>query len=216
MTSSAVSGTNPYSISAENITSFSTFAVGSEGSNFTILPVELLTFKVREDSENALLNWATLTEMNNEGFRIEKSLNGQHFTNIGFVKGAGNTNKKQKYIYLDKQFSTDSYYRLRQLDFDGETAFSEPVFLEKGKITPSFFVSSNPLSEKIMLRAAGDFNHEKEVSYRMISIEGKLLLVGNARLEAAETDLNKTLGKIGKGVYLLSLNGGAYLKLVKN
>lgn len=215
LSSSAVAGSNPYSISAGNIATFSTFAVGSNGSNFTVLPVELTTFTGRLSGENALLNWSTASEINNEGFIIEKSIDGQTFTKIGFVKGAGDALVSNDYEFLDRQFLENSYYRLQQIDFDGQVAFSEVVFLKKEKKTIPFSVSPNPFSEKITLRAASNFNNDAIIHHRLMTIDGKIISEGNGTLATTEQQLNERLKNVGKGVYLLSLDGSNLLKLIK-
>ncbi|MCF8255888.1 MAG: hypothetical protein K9J84_15025, partial [Bacteroidia bacterium] len=100
-----------------------------------VLPVELLSFTAIDAEENALLNWTTVSETNNNGFYVERSFDGLNFSVITFVKGAGNSTTTQNYSYTDLGIlatNTDVYYRLKQVDFDGTSTVSH-IRLIKGK-----------------------------------------------------------------------------------
>ena len=96
---------------AAAITSFSTFSVFSS----PIIPVTMTYFKGKVKNSDAHLVWETAIEFNNAGFGIEKSNDGIHFSNIGFVKGHGNSFVQNEYIFVDNVFSKSAYYRLNQI-----------------------------------------------------------------------------------------------------
>jgi hypothetical protein len=92
------------------------------------VPVELIDFKVRKTSDQAELVWSTASELNNDRFEIErKTENGIDFMNIGTVKGAGNSNSILEYSYSDDvtKLSGSVCYRLKQIDYDGQFAYSD-------------------------------------------------------------------------------------------
>ncbi len=96
----------------------------------TIVPVELTTFTANINNNNIVLNWTTATELNNNGFEIEKSADGFQFEKCGFVKGAGSSTNKKDYSYTDKILSdrkTNYRYRLKQIDFNGKYQFSKVI-----------------------------------------------------------------------------------------
>jgi hypothetical protein len=94
----------------------------------TALPVTLIDFTVTKQGDDALLNWSTTMEVNNRGFEIQRSSDNTSWTDIGFVAGAGNSETKRDYQYLDKDLPAGTYYyRLRQMDLDGRTQFSKIV-----------------------------------------------------------------------------------------
>jgi len=57
------------------VTTFSPFSLGSSTSN-NPLPIELITFNVKQVGNHVELNWTTATEINNDFFNIERSLDG--------------------------------------------------------------------------------------------------------------------------------------------
>ena len=89
------------------------------------IPVELTYFDGMSRSNGIELFWETASEINNEGFYVEKRNNGtEEWNSIGFVKGAGNSNTVNHYSYIDRQVqpSVAYQYRLRQVDRDGAQA----------------------------------------------------------------------------------------------
>lgn len=116
---------NTYSTSASNITSFSPFAVAAQNAD---LPVELLFFKAKRKNEYVVnLDWSTVSETNNQGFWVERMLDGEQlFSRRQWVDGNGNTVQQHYYAMEDDNaFSGTSYYRLCQVDFDGTEHYSD-------------------------------------------------------------------------------------------
>lgn len=92
------------------------------------LPVELISFTSEFLSDKIKLNWITKTEVNNYGFNIERRINGNEWSSIGFVEGNGNSNSLKEYIYIDKDLfagGSKFYYRLKQIDTDGSFIYSD-------------------------------------------------------------------------------------------
>jgi len=99
--------------------------------DLAIIPVELTSFSASVAGTNVELNWATATEVNNQGFDIERSANNVTFEKIGFVPGFGTTTEPKSYSYTDQSVSNGKYYhRLKQIDYDGSFTYSEVVETE--------------------------------------------------------------------------------------
>ena len=90
------------------------------------LPVDLVSFEAEREGDNIKLNWSTASEESNDYFEIQKSYDGEVFTPIGYVDGAGNSNAVLDYSYTDSE-TNKAYYRLKQLDYDGEFEYSDIV-----------------------------------------------------------------------------------------
>jgi len=106
-----------------------TAAIGfneTDNVNCNLLPIKLKTFSAKKENNNVNINWITATEINNDFFTIEHSLDGVNFTKIKIIKGAGNSNKQQKYsIIVNNPEEGINYYRLKQTDFDGTYTYSK-------------------------------------------------------------------------------------------
>ena len=90
------------------------------------LPVELLQFSAFLIEDHVELNWITASESDNHGFEIYRSVDGINWNKIGFELGAGTTSALSYYQFDDQdpQLGTN-YYRLKQLDINGNFEWSE-------------------------------------------------------------------------------------------
>lgn len=93
----------------------------------TGLPIELISFSSKCNDGNSVLLWQTASEINNDYFIIEKSKDGNLFNEIGTIKGAGNSSSIIEYSFVDDEASETSYYRLKQIDFNGEYSYSNII-----------------------------------------------------------------------------------------
>jgi hypothetical protein len=88
--------------------------------DYTAVPVELTSFVGSVQDNGVLLNWTTATELNNQGFEIERSTSTQDWSKIGYVPGFGTTTEPRSYSYLDNNVSDGKYYyRFKQLYING-------------------------------------------------------------------------------------------------
>lgn len=84
------------------------------------LPIELISFNLKQRGESCQITWVTGSEVNNDFFTVERSRNLSFWEVIAYVDGAGNSSHTIEYAHLDEHpWSGVSYYRLRQTDFDG-------------------------------------------------------------------------------------------------
>ena len=109
------------------------YAIGYDGlivqyKDTIYIPVELIVFEGKVENESVLLSWITASELNNQGFDIEKSTNKENWENIGFVPGKGTTTELNYYSYIDHKKETGrQFYRLRQIDYNGNSKYSNIV-----------------------------------------------------------------------------------------
>ena len=92
------------------------------------LPVTLTTFTAVAVGTDAVLSWTTAQEVNNHHFEVERSLDGHAFEGLGTVAGHGTTALTSGYAFTDAGASARTtgvlYYRLRQVDYEGQTSLS--------------------------------------------------------------------------------------------
>lgn len=109
-----------------------------------VLPVTLVSFKGIATNQTAVLTWKTSSETNNEGFVIEKSIDQIHFEDIGFVKGHRTTKLVNTYQFTDQQLYQDAFYRLRQVDINGD-AHHHSIISVKKTAPSTFKIYPNPI-----------------------------------------------------------------------
>jgi len=170
------------------------------------IPVELTSFTATANNNNVVLNWATATEKNNQGFEIQRS-NGNGFTTIGFVKGAGTTTQPQNYQFIDRNLNSGTYsYRLKQIDLDGTSDLSKVVEVEilnpkEFSLNQNFPNPFNP-STKINFSLAADSKVSLKV-FNVLGQEVSTLLNGN--LAAGNHEINFNAAGMNTGVYFYKL-----------
>jgi hypothetical protein len=118
---------NGYTLSG--MTGFSAFTINGASPSNTALPVELLFFTAQVNQQNiVVLNWATASELNNDFYTVERSLDRLSWELVDIVNGSGTTPLRNDYSTKDlRPHSGLSYYRLKQTDFDGAFEYSNIV-----------------------------------------------------------------------------------------
>jgi len=145
---SAITASNPGNITSNFVRSFGPFTFGSINGN-NPLPMTLLNFDAKSNSDHIAITWATISENNNEYFTVEKSKDATNFEPVGIVKGAGNSNELLQYSLNDySPFAGVSYYRLKQTDFDGKFTYSDMVAVDFNN-ADEFAVYPNPFKTSL-------------------------------------------------------------------
>ncbi|MCH8903656.1 MAG: T9SS type A sorting domain-containing protein [Bacteroidetes bacterium] len=141
------------SVNAGTNTLFSTMGITTipAGHNFTggspgALPIELTSFEATALIDKVQVIWSTASEINNEYFQLERSKNGTGFDIINRVAGAGNSFTETEYSYIDlNPHKGTSYYRLLQVDFNGDSKMYGPISVEiENNTDPGLYLFPNP------------------------------------------------------------------------
>jgi photosystem II stability/assembly factor-like uncharacterized protein len=169
------------------------------------LPVELVSFTASANGNNVTLNWKTATEINNKGFEVQKTVDG-NWINLGFVNGNGTTTNEEDYSFLDNSAgSGDVTYRIEQIDFDGSSKFSNEVS-----------VAIAPTSFELLQNYPNPFNPSTIITYQLPSDSKVILKVYNILGEevatlvnegqkAGEYKINFNANNLASGIYLYQL-----------
>lgn len=143
-----------------------------------ILPIELLSFTAEKVEEENLLNWATASEKNNDRFEIERSQNGKEWEIIGQVIGANDSQSRLDYFFSDKQpLDGLAYYRLRQIDFDGQESLS-PVRQVTRPLSLLATASPNPTSNLVSFSGLPDI-YDSNFTITVTDFAGRTVAVAN-------------------------------------
>lgn len=186
---------------------------GIGGSVDNILTVDFVSFDVQCQPEGAAIVWNTASETNNDYFLIEKSMDGIDYSEITRVQAAGNSNVLKEYKFIDSEFKEGvTYYRLSQVDFNGNKTELNSNAISCNNQQKNYFVMPNPFFDFVSVQGLTDDVEKIEIC----NSEGALVFVENAKNIANSTI---HLGFLNAGLYMMKiykLNGETrQFKLVK-
>ncbi len=206
-TATSASGSGPYTLNVTGLTSFSPYSVMSSAAP---LPVELLTFSAKLNAENKVdIRWATASEINNDLFTIERSKDGHYFEVIEQVPGAGNSNHVIMYFAEDLHpFEGFTYYRLKQVDFDGTSTYSEIVAVDarpKQAAAPalSFSLYPNPTGS-IAYLSFSNVEKSTQATIRVYDLSGKEVLSSIATISSDGDVSTIDASLLPSGIYIVN------------
>jgi hypothetical protein len=185
---------------------YSPFTIGSpEGS---ALPVTLTHFSINcKDENRTVLTWQTESEQNSNYFDIEKSVDGISWEVVGNVQAQGNSNSTHDYLWTDYSPYRGgvSYYRLRQVDFDGVYEIFGPVssrcFGNKHNVLD---VYPNPTDGNITMSYSW-FNGEVGAALKLTDATGRLVQVQTVSLINGMNYYGFDLSSHAKGMYFITI-----------
>jgi hypothetical protein len=207
-----------------NTDQFNNVAVGqyypiTEGatSGSGVLPVELVTFTAKSSGKIVELNWNTATEVKNYGFSIERSQGTSVWTEAGFVKGAGNSNSPKAYSFSEKNLSSGNYaYRLKQIDFDGTTKYSQEVGVTVN--APAGFSLGQNYPNPFNPTTTIEFSlpQKSEVNLSVINMLGQVVKeIASGTFEAGTHSVKLNASDIASGIYMYKLQAGNFTSVKK-
>jgi hypothetical protein len=193
------------------VSSFSSFYLhGSQ--SIAPLPVELINFTATAiNSEYIHLDWATALEINNDGFELQHSTDAQNWTNIAWINGNDNSTTTKFYSHNDMQVAQNItyYYRLKQIDNDGQFEYSNIVNATLTGSNSSFnvleFVPNPTVDMTTLLISSGVSQDIKVVIYNSI---GQEVQTGNHTLNIGMNQITFDVNLLAAGTYMATVNSG--------
>ena len=166
------------------------------------LSVQLVSFSASYNASNKsnILNWITASEQNNSHFEVEKSINGIEFKAIGQVKGNGTSVVEHKYQFTDKNIvSGTSFYRLKQMDFDGTSNFSNTIVLTQKGDLQLINIAPNPAKQNMIATVYTPTSSEIMVEIR--DILGKIIVQKSQTVKEGNNSINFEVSDYANGLY---------------
>jgi hypothetical protein len=193
---------------------------------YQITPVELLSFSADVKSNNVVLNWSTASEINNRVFEIQRAAGNAgegslNWKTIGSVEGRGTTTEKSDYAYTDESpVNGISYYRLKQIDFDGTHRIFNAEMVEFNQVNDYALEQNfpNPFNPSTVINYSIPTAGQVKVTvYNLLGSEVAVLVneykdAGNYSVEFSTENLKNNLGS---GVYIYTLKAGTFTQTRK-
>jgi len=167
----------------------------------TVLPVHLISFNCERSANNVQLNWSTASEVNSDHFNIERSVDAKKWDIINTIKASGNSNSKMNYEYDDlTAVNSDCYYRLKQVDIDGKSQYSDIIIARNDQKNNQVIVYPLPVENKLT------------ISKNLLQSTGWDITVydlkGTRVISRNEDDLNSVdidVSSLKNGIYILQI-----------
>ena len=168
------------------------------------LPVQMIYLEANPINNAYIqVKWGTAIEVNNNGFNVERSIDGQTWATIGFVNGHNNATTQNDYSFDDMNVTANVvyYYRLKQVDNDGAFQYTDIVSAQiSGDI--SFSVKDfvpNPTADKTNLIITA--TRDQEITVTFYNVVGQKVIESNHQLNKGGNMLTFELGTLASGTY---------------
>lgn len=155
------------------------------------------------------------TETNNQGFEVQRSIDGKNFATNSFVRGKGTTTEKQYYSYIDNINLTGSiFYRLKQLDFGGNYQYSKTVEVTRAISYELSQNHPNPFNPTTTIYFSIPQN--SFVTLKVYDVLGsEVAELVNGQVDAGVQKVNFNAINLNSGMYFYTLKAGSFTETKK-
>jgi hypothetical protein len=166
------------------------------------LPVTYVSFiATRNGSTDVTLDWTTASESNNSHFEVERSLNGSDWSTIGTV-AAGAGSQENSYNFTDAMASgAEIWYRLRQVDIDGQAQYSHVVLVAGATTAKTTVVTTGKTINVLFAQPVTG-----SITARLITLNGQVLQ--QETFEQAASTISLGASRVPGGIYVVYLSDG--------
>jgi len=183
------------------------------------IPVELASFTGSKTQNDVRLDWITASELNNHGFEIQRSTDGNEFVTIGFVKGKGTTTERSYYSYSDQFYFMNEnimYYRLKQVDYDGSFSYSNILSFENPSAAEFILAQNYPNPFNPATKIEYSIPGDRFVELRVYDVMGsEIITLVNEQKTAGTHSVLFDASNIPSGVYFYTLTAGDFVSTKK-
>lgn len=188
-----------------NINANQTFDCESSSLSGGALPIELNYFRAKAQNNSVLVEWETSREENNAYVALERSADGVDFETIYREYATSDTDKESNYHYNDVAYSSGwNFYRLRQVDLDGNTTFYEVISVKMAKRTAILVYPTQAL-ELVTVQTTEEL--DKDIVVYVYTLQGQLVWTGIFLTGTSE--LNIDVSTFRSGQYILKLDNSS-------
>ena len=173
-----------------------------------ILPIELVNFTTKCNTNSVELKWQTASEHNNDYFTIEKSKDGINFNILTQIKGSGTSNSPKSYEYIDKETTNGIiYYRLKQTDYDDSSKYFPIKSVNCENKTINLTCYPNPFEDYMTIEVT---NFDSKAVVEIFDILGNKVETYNYT-----ENLKINTSNLSQGTYFISFKSNEFNKITK-
>ena len=174
--------------------------------NSSALPVQLTAFSAICDDDKIQISWTTASELNASHYILQSSRDGMTWLHLAHINAAGTTNQTSNYSYRDQNFGALIYYRLVQVDNNGQQEIFGPISSNCSINNHLMTVHPNPSSDNFTVIIQTSENFEN-ATLELIEMSGRVILSQTTNINAGSTMLNFDVNDIQPGAYMIRVTG---------
>ena len=166
------------------------------------LPIELLYFDAEVSKSNKVtFYWQTASEINNNYFTIERSIDSENWHSLHEINGTGNSSSLVNYTSTDKNPHLGvSYYRLKQTDFDGGFSYSKIKSINIDNNENSNIITyPNPTENQIIVKG----NLQELEQIKIYNVFGQDVTNHTKIINGSKSSLEIDLSNLSDGIYYI-------------
>ncbi|MEX1190046.1 MAG: T9SS type A sorting domain-containing protein [Bacteroidia bacterium] len=194
-----------------NISEFSTWTAGSRDNN--ALPITLINFDGTCNGSMITVEWSTASESNNKMFFLEESEDAKSWSMVKTITGAGNSTTQKNYSEsISSKYAGGSYYRLTQVDFNGNSETFDPIYINcEQSLSNELSISPNPAVDFVNVSITA--SEEMETQLTLFSTSGQILFSKQARLTKGSNTIRLDIVDLPSGAYHLNVTSNKKIEI---
>lgn len=179
------------------------------------LPVQLTSFDGYQENNTVMLEWTTMSEINNQYFELEHSMDGFSFKSVATIDGYGNSNVAQAYSYAHTTAEQGiNYYRLKQVDTDHTTTYLKMIAISYNQSTNTkLSCYPNPFMNKLTI-SYNSTSGNAELPVMITGMNGDLFSETKLAVEKGVNQVEINTENWPQGIYILHLDNSVQ-KIIK-
>jgi len=189
-------------VTRSGVAGWSNFGFGGNAAN--PLPVELIDFFAFCNDKISNVSWITASEKNSDYFEVEVSTDLFSWSEVSHANAAGNSTSKREYAIVDNLSRGLRYYRLVQVDFDGEQRIYDPISLNCGDSESVFLIYPNPTSGDFVVSIQNE-KFSGEIAVTLHTADGKLISTKTSEAKAGVQSIYFENNQLPAGIYFVRI-----------
>lgn len=186
----------------------------------SLLPLKLISFTGNIRNQQTTLTWEAESLVNFDHFEVERSSNAADYGSIASKEPIGDPSARHTYQYIDNLSAETGnvfYYRLKMVDKDGRTTYSQVIMVRKdSKLLTGIRLSPNPVKTGSAATVRFDATAAATIDIRVVDMSGRVVLTQqNKVLQGTNSIPVNNLDRLQPGTYLLQLSNGDVTEVTK-
>lgn len=188
------------------------FTLGSSDPS-NALPITLKSFTGYAENGKHYLEWITSSELNNDYFELQMSLDGLNYEVLSTITGAGTTSEEQFYSYVDVNPAFGkNYYRLVQVDIDGQRYDEGDIILLENKqqlVRLDYSLFPNPTNKSNININISSPDSDRSIQVSVYDLYGRRFYSRRYDAQVINTDKNiRIVQPMQSGIYVIIVEQG--------